>query len=61
MGLNACHDVKNRFLQNGNADKNTIFCLNHFSHNCGYTYYELCEIAEKDGFIVSFDGLEIEF
>lgn len=61
MGLNACRDVKKRLLQNGNADENTIFCLNHFSHTCGYTYDELCEIAEKEGFIVSFDGLEIEF
>lgn len=24
MGLNVCRDVKNRLLQNGNADKNTI-------------------------------------
>lgn len=61
MGLNACRDVKNRLLENGNATKSTLFCLNHFSHNCGYTYYELCKTAEKDGFIVAFDGLEIEF
>lgn len=60
MGLKACRDVRERLVKNGNADKNTLFCLNHFSHNCGYTYYGLCEIAEKDGFIAAFDGLEIE-
>lgn len=61
MGFKACCDVKKRLLQNGNADKNTIFYLNHFSHNCGYTYDELCPIAEKEGFCVSYDGLEVEF
>lgn len=61
MGYKACKDVKDRLIKSGHADENTIFCINHFSHNCGYIYDELCEFAEKDGFVVSFDGLEIEF
>lgn len=61
MGYEACKKVKDRLLKNGHATDNTIFCINHFSHNCGYIYDELCEFAEKDGFAVSFDGLEIEF
>lgn len=60
MGYKACLDTKER-LMSGHATENTIFCINHFSHNCGYIYDELCEFAEKDGFVVSFDGLEIEF
>ena len=61
MGYKACKDVKDRLIKSGHADEKTIFCINHFSHNCGYTYDELCEVTKDDGFFVSFDGLEIEF
>ena len=61
MSLGGCVLVKQRLLQNGHADANTIFCLNHFSHNGGYTYDELVPIAQEKGFIVSYDGMEVEF
>lgn len=36
--------------------------LNHFSHNGGGVGYDgLVPIAEKEGFTVSYDGLEVEF
>ena len=60
MGLKACCEVKERLMKK-NADEKTIFCVNHFSHNGGYTYDELVPIAEKEGFIVSYDSMEVEF
>ncbi|MGN0443132.1 MAG: hypothetical protein ACI4F5_00775 [Acutalibacteraceae bacterium] len=44
-----------------NADENTVFGLNHFSHNGGYTYDELFPIAQEKGFLVSYDSMEVEF
>ncbi len=49
-------------IKNGMADENTIFVLNHFSHNGkNVTYKDFKVIAEKHGFLTSYDGLEIEF
>ena len=45
----------------GIADENTKFVVNHFSHNGGANYDDLKPVADKDGVIVSYDGLEIEF
>lgn len=49
-----------RAFEKRNADDNAVFRPNHFPHNCGYTYYGLCEIAEKYGFTVSYSSLEID-
>lgn len=43
------------------ADDKTIFVINHFSHNGGQTYDELCEAVKDKNLIVAFDGMEIEF
>lgn len=59
MGFDTCVRVKERLLKS-NADDSTTFIINHFSHNCKVTYDEFVPIAEKDGFLVSFDGFEIE-
>lgn len=61
MNVNNCIEIKNRLLELGCADKNTIFVLNHFSHNGKVSYDSLLPIAEKEGFLVSYDGMEIEF
>lgn len=61
MGLKACCDVKARLIENENANQKTIFFVNHFSHNGHTVYDDLVPIAEKNGFNVSYDGLEIEF
>ena len=45
----------------GLVDKNTVIVVNHFSHNGGQTYDEMCAEVEKQGVTVSYDGLEIEF
>ena len=60
MGVSACREVKARLLELGAADENTVFVLNHFSHNGKTVYDDLA--AELEGeFTVSYDGLVIEF
>lgn len=54
--------VKNCLSEMGVIDDNSILCLNHFSHNGENTLYEdMCTAADKEGFIVSYDGMNIEF
>lgn len=55
-------ELRQKMYDLGIADKHTVFVLNHYSHNGLNTVYDdFKEIAEKYGFIASFDGLEIEF
>lgn len=58
LGINRkCRDM---LFEIGAADNNTKFILNHFSHNgLNSSYTDFCELAEPDGFIVSYDGKEI--
>ena len=59
MGCSQNLRIREKLIACGAADEHTIFIANHFSHN-GYTTYEdMC--ARMPGFIVSYDGLEIEF
>ena len=61
MNLERCVAMRKRLMEIGMADKSTIFVLNHFSHNGGQVLYEeFVPIAEKYGFIVSYDGMKIE-
>ena len=54
-------EVKERLLKMGCADEKTIFVCNHFSHNGKNADYEdFKAIAEKHGFLTSYDGMEIE-
>lgn len=41
------------------TDEKTTVVLNHFSHNGGLTYEEMCREVEEEGMIVAYDGLEI--
>lgn len=61
MNLTTVKNVRERLIEIGRIDDNTICVLNHFSHNGLHTYDEICEIAEKDEFLVAYDGLEVEF
>ncbi|HOP09933.1 MAG TPA: MBL fold metallo-hydrolase [Oscillospiraceae bacterium] len=48
--------------ERGAADGNTVFCLNHFSHNAEAALYDdMAPIAEKEGFIVAYDGMKYDF
>lgn len=54
--------VRDRLKEIGVADDSTVFCLNHFSHNGENTLYDdMCAVAERDGFIVSYDGMTVDF
>ena len=61
MNLKNCCIVKDRLIDIGCADKNTIFVLHHFSHNGCAVYDDLVPAAAENGFLVSYDGMEIEF
>ncbi len=50
--------TKNRLTQIGCVNDDTVFCINHFSHNGGHILHkELSEGAKKHGFVVSYDGM----
>lgn len=54
--------VRDRLLDIGCADEKTIFCANHFSHNGDSVLYEeFAEIAAKESFLTSYDGMIVEF
>ena len=56
-----CVALRDRLIEEGIADKNTKFVLNHFSHNgIDVLYDDFRKIAEKEGFGVTYDGLTIE-
>ncbi len=66
--LNLERNIKMReeFDKLGITNKNTVWCLNHFSHNGGQdggvvVYDDFVKIAEEQGFLTSYDGFEIEF
>ncbi|MBQ3229718.1 MAG: PhnP protein, partial [Clostridia bacterium] len=61
MGLDSVPLVKQRLESIGVCDKKTVNVVNHFSHNGMLLHDELCEAAEKLGFLVSYDGMTIEF
>ena len=53
---------RNEMRRWGLIDDRSLVCLNHFSHNgLSVLYDDFCGIAEKEGFIVSYDGMELEF
>ena len=59
MGIVCGAEVRDRLTEMGAADSKTIFCYNHFSHNGAKIYDELVPIAEDMGFLVSYDGMEL--
>ncbi|MDR2136082.1 MAG: hypothetical protein LBO76_05650, partial [Treponema sp.] len=59
MGLPDAALVREKLLETGLAGGDTAFVLNHFSHNGGLNYRELCEKAQ--GFTVAWDGLSTAF
>ena len=62
MNLRQCVQTKERLLSIGAADKHTLFVLNHFSHNGENTLYDdLLPYAKQEGFLLSYDGMTVEF
>ena len=50
--------MRDRLVSIGAADEETVFVANHFSHNGLKPYDELCALLP--GFIVAYDGLDVE-
>lgn len=62
MGLPEIFKMKEIFTANGNYTDKTISVITHFSHNLkGACYDKMLPIAEKNGLVLAYDGLELEF
>ena len=62
MGLKNIIATREILKNNGNYLPGTIDIVTHFTHNgVNSGYQTMKEIAGKEGFITSFDGMETEF
>lgn len=61
MGLPCCIEVRDRLKEIAVADEKTVFVLNHFSHNNADLHDAMVDTGAKEGFLVSYDGMELEF
>ena len=59
LGTNA--EVVERMRGMGLIDENTVICIHHFSHNGGLIHDELAEKVAPQGWLVSYDGMVVEF
>lgn len=61
MGIDCDGRVKQRLIDEGLTKPETVFIVNHFSHNCFFrSHDEIEQAAEKYGFLVSYDGMSVE-
>lgn len=60
MGFPAVLTVKERLIHDGYENKNAKFIITHFSHNGKYLYDDLVKMAAPYGFVVTYDGMELE-
>lgn len=61
LTLSRCIALRSELIACGAADEKTVFVLNHFSHNGeSCVYDDFVKIAEKEGFLVSYDGMTLE-
>ena len=61
MSVGSDRRTAERMKREGIADENTVFVLNHFSHNGGQTHDELCAAVKDKNVIVAYDGMTVEF
>ncbi len=61
LGLDTDIVLRDMLKDIGVCDEHTLYCINHFSHNGGLIYDEIAPIAEKEGFLTSYDGMIAEF
>lgn len=54
-------ETRDKMIQLGLADETTLFVSNHFSHNGLTTDEHMRQAAEKEGMLVSYDGMTTEF
>lgn len=60
MNLRQNAETKEKLCALGCADEKTIFISHHFTHNCHAVYDDLVAPAAEKGFLVSYDGMQIE-
>lgn len=62
MGYQGNIRTRERLINIGCTHANTIFVLNHFSHNCGkgISHEEMEILGQKNGFLTAYDGFKIE-
>lgn len=61
MGLADAAEQKQRLLDLGLADGDTIWVVNHFSHNGGWLHEEMEAQAARYGMLTSYDGMTVCF
>jgi phosphoribosyl 1,2-cyclic phosphate phosphodiesterase len=61
MGLMDAYKEKQKLIEYGLGDDSTVWIVNHFSHNGLWLHDRLVEEADKYGFLVSYDTMEVEF
>lgn len=61
MGIPNNLEMQRRFIENGNYKESTVSVITHFSHNIQTVGYgDMEKIARENGFVLAYDGLEIE-
>lgn len=60
MGMEENAKVRERMLNLGCADESTLFVMTHFSHNGGLMHEELVSRGKELGFLIAYDGIELE-
>ena len=60
MNIKTVSTVKERMRQIGCADNDTVFILNHFSHNGGLMDHEFEALGASMGLIPAYDGYVLD-
>ncbi len=60
MGFEDIKALRERLITSHFSDHNTVYIVNHFSHNHPNINYEDRVIYENEGFLMSYDGLVVE-
>ena len=61
MGFPTILKVKERMAEMGLLTEDTVYVVNHFSHNRLLLHEEIEKAVAPEGFKVSYDGLEVDF
>lgn len=60
MGFGDVQKVKARMEEEGITDKDTLWVVNHFSHNGKWTYSEMENDLKDTDFVPAYDGMTVE-
>lgn len=61
MGFSNINRVVEKLRSFSAVDNDTVICINHFSHNGNPLHDHLLGRASEYGYLVSYDGFEVEF